>query len=314
MDLRTGNSRVSPSSDHLHASDQLENVFRILSAHPGVREAAVLVESHNALVAFVVAKDDYLDTVLGRKNLQSATINRWQKAVDLTQFVKGTDPYSIGLNTQGWNSAYTGREIPRDEMREWVRVCVAEILQLAPKKVYEIGCGTGMLLMQIAPRCDRYTGVDFSPATLSKLKEQLQSFPSLLDKVELIERRADEFGSLARKSFDTVLINSVIFYFPNLAYLNGVLEKAINIVKPGGHIFVGDVLSLHLLPVFASSIELFLAEDRLSVAGLRDQISRRVNLQPWLFVSPAFFLSLPERFPRCRELKSGRVLVAHRTR
>src|SRR6266567_9184725 len=265
MDWHTGNSKVSPPGDHLLASDQSEKVFRILAAHPGVREAAVLVDMHNALVAFVVPQDDYLDAVLNRKNLESATISRWQKAVDLTQFVKGTDPYSVGLNTQGWNSAYTGREIPRDDMREWVGVCVAEILRLAPKKVYEIGCGTGMLLMQIAPSCDRYIGVDFSPATLSKLREQLQSFPSLLDKVELIERRADEFGTPASNSFDTVLINSVIFYFPNLTYLNGVLEKAINIVKPGGHIFVGDVLSLHLLPVFASSIELFLAEDQLSV-------------------------------------------------
>ena len=91
-------------------------------------------------------------------------------------------------------------------------------------------------------------GVDFSPATLAKLREQLQSVPSLAGKVEVIERRADDFGSLDCNSFDTVVMNSVIFYFPNLAYLSDVLEKAINVVKPGGHVYVGDVLSLHLLP------------------------------------------------------------------
>jgi SAM-dependent methyltransferase len=298
MDKRTGNSRVARASDNQLATGHAENVLKVLSAYPGVLEAAVLFDTRDGFIAFVVPNDDYLDDVLGRKNSESMIINRWQKAVDLTQFVKGTAPYPVGLNTQGWNSAYTGQEIPRNEMREWLQVSADEILRLAPKVLYEIGCGTGMLLMQIAPSCDRYAGVDFSPATLAKLREQLQSVPSLAGKVEVIERRADDFGSLDCNSFDTVVMNSVIFYFPNLAYLSDVLEKAINVVKPGGHVYVGDVLSLHLLPVFASSIELFLGDDELSVAGLREQIRRRVKLQPWLFVSPAFFLSLPHRFSK----------------
>lgn len=273
-------------------------VLQVVSEHPGVSEAAILFDPQAAVVAFVVPENHYLETVLNRNKLESTALCRWQKAVELTQFVKGTEPYSVGLNTQGWNSVYTGRDIPRDEMAEWVSSCVSDILRLSPKRVYEIGCGTGMLLLQIAPECERYVGVDFSPATLSKLREQLKTFPSLLNKVEVIERRADEFGGLARTSFDTILINSVIFYFPNLAYLNRVLEGAIDLVEPGGHIFVGDILSLHLLPLLASSIELFLAADQLPVTKLPEQISRRVDLQSWLFVSPAYFLSLPERFPR----------------
>lgn len=271
---------------------------QVLRMHPGVREAAVVDAGRDGIAAFVVPDDAYLDDVLCRKSAESRTLGRWQKAVDLTQYVKGTTPYSVGLNTQGWNSAYTGQEIPHDEMREWRQVCVAEILRLAPKAVYEIGCGTGMLLMQIAPHCDRYVGVDFSPATLAKLREQLQLTPSLAERVEVMERSADNFDGLQSDSFDTVVINSVIFYFPNLAYLSDVIEKAINVVKPGGHVFVGDVLSLHLLPVFTSSIELFLGDGERSVAELRDRIRRRIKLQPWLFVSPAFFLSLPSRFSK----------------
>ena len=51
---------------------------------------------------------------------------------------------------------------------------VAEILLLSPKSLYEIGCGTGMLLMQIAPTCDRYVAIDFAPAVLAGLSAQLR--------------------------------------------------------------------------------------------------------------------------------------------
>ena len=42
------------------------------------------------------------------------------------------------------------------------------------------------------------------------------------------------------KSFDTVIINSVVQYFPSLEYLTKVLDGAIKATKPGGAIFVGD--------------------------------------------------------------------------
>ena len=47
-------------------------------------------------------------------------------------------------------------------MREWVQLSVSKILGFAPKSVYEIGCGTGMLLLRVAPSCQRYAAADFS--------------------------------------------------------------------------------------------------------------------------------------------------------
>ena len=41
-------------------------------------------------------------------------------------------------------------------MEEWRQDTVRRILALAPESVLEIGCGTGLLLGQIAPRCPRY--------------------------------------------------------------------------------------------------------------------------------------------------------------
>ena len=72
------------------------------------------------------------------------------------------------FNIAGWNSSYTGEPIPAEEMREWVeRHRRADPRPLAPRRVLEIGCGTGLLLFRVAPRCERYLGTDFSASALA---------------------------------------------------------------------------------------------------------------------------------------------------
>ena len=181
---------------------------------------------------------------------------------------------------------------------------------MAPKALYEIGCGTGMLLMQIAPICDLYVAIDFAPAVLAGLNAQLGKVPTLTERVRVMERTADNFEGLYQNSFDCVVINSAAQYFPNVTYLTRVLEGAVNIVKPGGHIFVGDVRSLPLLPTFASSVELFQATDEISVGQLRERIQRRLRSEQQLVLSPAYFRFLQRRFPKISsveiQLRRGR--------
>ena len=106
------------------------------------------------------------------------------------------------------------------------------------------------------------------------------------------------------------MINSAAQYFPNVSYLTKVLEGAVNVLKPGGHIFVGDMRSLPLLPTFASSVELFQAKDEISIGELREQIQRRIRLEQQLVLSPAYFQYLHARFSKYRvckfELRRGR--------
>ena len=54
-------------------------------------------------------------------------------------------------------------------MREWVETTVARILALQPRRVLEIGCGTGLLLYRIAPHVERYVGTDFSQTALDAI-------------------------------------------------------------------------------------------------------------------------------------------------
>jgi SAM-dependent methyltransferase len=78
------------------------------------------------------------------------------------------------FNTIGWNSSYTGRPIPEAEMQEWMESTVERILSLHPRRVLEIGCGTGLLLFRFAPRCTQYYGTDFSQAALRSLRDMKQ--------------------------------------------------------------------------------------------------------------------------------------------
>lgn len=273
-------------------------IENVLHMHPGVREAALVDDGSGGFVAFVVPDDSYMDEALGRGTAGSTVLGKWQKTFDLSQLNKEAGAAPVGFNTIGWNSSYTRSAIPLGDMREWVENTVGDILQLRPRVVCEVGCGTGMLLMQVAPCCDRYVAVDFSPVVLDRLRAQLRTVPAIAERVEVLERKAGDLEGLDENSFDTVVVNSVVQFFPNVAYLTKVLESAISAVKPGGHVFIGDVRSLPLLQAFGTSVELFQAADELSVGELRDRIRRRVDREPELVLSPAYFLSLKHKFPK----------------
>lgn len=283
-----------------HREIQIEDVLR---AHPGVREAAVVRDNSNTIWAFVIPDDEYMDNILGRTNAGSTVVGKWRKAYDLSQLTKEAASAPAGFNTIGWNSSFTRQPIPREQIREWVEATVADILRLTPKMVYEVGCGTGMLLMRIAPHCERYVAVDFSPAVLARVNDQVMKIPALAERVHVMERRADNFSGLGRNSFDTVVLSSVVQYFPNSAYLTRVLEDAVNVVKPGGHVYVGDIRSLPLLPAFASSVELFQATEEMSAEELRTRIRRRLKREQELVLSPTFFLALQRRVSKISKVE-----------
>jgi SAM-dependent methyltransferase len=273
----------------------IENVLRM---HPGVKDAAAIHDGRDSFTAFAVLDDQYMDDIPGRGAAGPALLGKWRKTFDLSQLTKEAASTPVGLNTIGWNSSYTRQPIPVEEIREWVETTVGDILQLAPKAVYEIGCGTGMLLMRIAPICERYVATDFSPVVLSRLREQLRTVPAVAERIEAMERSADNFEGIDDNSFDTVILNSVAQYFPSIAYMTKVMECAVRIVKPGGHIFVGDNRSLPLLPAFESSVELFQAADDMSAGELRARIRRREEREQELVLSPAYFISLQHRLAK----------------
>jgi SAM-dependent methyltransferase len=256
-------------------------------------------DQSEGIVAFVVAEHNYSDEVLGRTERENNQIRRWRKTYDLTQLATSTENSPFAFNIGGWKSSYTRQPLPAEDMREWVQTTVERISAFRPSEVLEIGCGTGLLLLRLAPNCERYVGVDFSPVVLTRLKEQLMRQPrETRERVEVLERSADNLVEFAENSFDTVILNSVAQYFPSQAYLNRVMESAIHVLKPGGRLFVGDVRSLTLLEAYAVSVEVFRAEPDVRAVELRKRIHERLQQEPELVLSPSYFLSLGQRFDK----------------
>jgi SAM-dependent methyltransferase len=182
-------------------------------------------------------------------------------------------------------------------MQEWLDETIARIQAVNPRRVLEIGCGVGLILSRIAPQCEIYIGTDFSEAGIEHARLACQKTEELKH-VVLLERLADDFDGFEANQFDTIVINSVAQYFPNRLYLERVIAGALNVLKPNGHIVIGDVRNYDLLGIFHTSLQLYQADMDLTVQDLKQRIWQAQEQEKELLIAPDFFLALIHRYPQ----------------
>ena len=283
---------------------ELGEIEAVLGQHDLVREAVVVAREDASgmrqLIAYIVPKIASSLSAKQIAELQSQQVSQWELLYDDTYRQPGgeADP---SFNIIGWNSSYTNSPIPAKEMREWRNSTVERILALNPRRTLEIGCGTGLLLSQVAPHCETYYATDFSQSSLDYVQQRLTTNGSGLSHVKLLKRRADEFAGLEGERFDTVILNSVVQYFPSLDYLLRVLEGALKVLQPTGCIFLGDIRNFKLLEAFHASVQLYQAPSSLDTKALRERVRKGVALEDELLVDPALFGALKNRFPQLAE-------------
>ncbi|MEU9634591.1 amino acid adenylation domain-containing protein [Streptomyces tendae] len=140
---------------------------------------------------------------------------------------------------------------------------------LRPKRLLEIGCGRGSLLRELAPSCGQYVASDFSDSAITLLRNAPElAAPS---RPTLLHREATDFRGFRDRSFEAVVVDSVVRHCPSLSYVDRIVEQALTALADGGLLIVTDV------PETARGGELAIA--------------------------PQYFTALTERLPRAVEVE-----------
>ena len=273
---------------------ELGEIENTLLACPQVVQAAAAVRENTTgayLVGYITL--DHTSTF----NHDAEVVDQWQHMYDELYGAEVEVP-GFGMDFRGWNSSLTGEPIPLEEMSEWRAATVDRILALRPRRVLEIGAGSGLILSQVAPHCEHYVGTDMSAAAVDNLGRSLERLQiPWRDRVELLTRPAHMAEGLQRGHFDTVIMNSVVQYFPNAGYLGEVIDNALELLAPGGTLFIGDVRNYSVHGALQTAIALA-RTGTADTAEIRQRIQRGVLGEAELLLAPEFFTTWAAKHPQ----------------
>ncbi|MBT2380627.1 amino acid adenylation domain-containing protein [Streptomyces sp. ISL-111] len=273
---------------------ELGEITAALTDQPQVASAAVVVREDRPgdrrLIGYVVPADTAAEA--RDTGLEADQVEKWQVINDEVYSTSDrADGPPLGENFSGWHSSYDGSELPEDEMRAWRAATVERILELAPRRVLEIGVGAGLIMAPVAPHVELYWGTDLSGEVISTLRRQSAEDPVLAERTRFTATPAHLLGDLPAGTFDTVVINSVAQYFPGLDYLTEVISQAFALLGDTGTVFLGDLRDLRLLRCMRTAVHLVEAPGD-DADAIRQAVDRAVERETELLVDPALFDTL----------------------
>jgi amino acid adenylation domain-containing protein len=298
---------------------ELGEIESVLRQHPAVAETVVVARDgelgNQRLTAYVVqTREEKEAQPLDKEAWSGQQVSQWRRVYD-EGIYSGLREHVLddqAFNFTGWNSSFTGQPIPVEEMREWLERTTGTIRALNPKRVLEIGSGTGLILFNVAPGCEEYLGIDFSAPAVEYVNQRIARHGDELKHAVVFQRTAEDLDGLGDGPFDTIILNSIVQYFPNVEYFLRVLQKALERLQPGGNIFIGDLRSLPLLHALHTALEFSKAPESLAIDELRRRIENAIRQDEELIISPSLFSALPHIFPRVNSVqvqpKRGRYL------
>ena len=203
------------------------------------------------------------------------------------------------VTAAGFINSYTGEPFTESEVdayRDHV-IALAQPYVDSTHKVLEIGCGSGLIMFELARQVQHYIGLDPSPLTQerNRMYAQLQDY----HQIELLTGFAHELATLANNSFDLVIIASVTQFFPDTLYLEQVIAIVMGLLKPGGAIIIADVLDVRQKEQFKQSLLEFTNQHQ----DLRGKTKQ--NVDGSLYIDELFFRRLMVTQP---QLNKGEIL------
>lgn len=201
---------------------------------------------------------------------------------------------ALGRDFVGWTSMYDGSDIERGSIREWLDDIISTITRnTSVQNVVEIGCGTGMILFNLPSELETYIGIEPSEKAVRFLEQAASSTPKLRGKVQIVKGTAFDILNLVDRILPdtTVIINSVIQYFPSQQYLLGLIETILDSLPHVRTIFIGDVRSYALYEEFLVSKAINVLDNKAPRADIMQYAAEMADSElefgrSWLFHFP----------------------------
>lgn len=111
---------------------------------------------------------------------------------------------------------------------------VARLLRGAQGNLLEVGCGSGRLIMALAPQFDHLTGIDLSTVRINLANQALRErYPQYAEKVMFVCTSADERFPFEDESFDVVVACAVLEHVVDVFF---VMDEIARVCRPGGQL------------------------------------------------------------------------------
>ena len=124
------------------------------------------------------------------------------------------------------NDPFRDPPMLQEYMNKWDGKEFWEALELTENKsVLEIGIGTGRIAIKVAPHCFKLTGIDISPKTIERARDNLKEYSN----ISFIcgDFISCEFG----ETFDVIYSSLTMMHFKNKA---DVIAKTVNLLNDNG--------------------------------------------------------------------------------
>lgn len=220
--------------------------------------------------------------------------NLFLKEIDYSDYLSTlktlfNDVYDVSRNINdkylGWIDSVLQKKIPSVEMDEWLNFLIDDIMALNPKNVLEIGCGSGLLIKSINKSISKYYAVDISEQAIQRAIKSNAMLNNENKKINFYCGFIEDFLCASKEKFDTVIMISVVQYFPSIFYLVDIIKNTIKKMVPYGKIYIGDVRNILSLPL-QNAQNIFLRSEDKDIFDNRE-----------LIIHPAFFYALPKFIP-----------------